>query len=189
MSTSLPLRTEDDIAAFIVSREDLVAPLRAVATLGLLDCWIAAGFLRNAIWDALTGRKTRSEADDIDVVFFDPRQSSSEFDDSIEAKLRRDHPGRAWSVKNQARMHERNGDPPYRDTIDAMTYWPETATAIAARIEDGHVLIAAPHGVADLLDLIVRPTPQMRERMGVYRERLAAKNWRGRWPEIRILER
>jgi len=189
MSNPLRPRTEDDIAAFLGAREDLLAPLRAVATLGLPDCWIAAGFLRNAIWDALTGRETRSEADDIDVAFFDPQQSSSEFDESIEAKLKRDHPGPAWSVKNQARMHKRNGDPPYRNTIDAMRHWPETATAIAARIEGDRVILAAPLGVGDLLGLIVRPTPWMRERMGIYRERLAAKNWRGRWPEIRILER
>lgn len=31
-------------------------------------------------------------------------------------------------VKNQARMHLRNGDRPYQSATDAMRYWPETAT-------------------------------------------------------------
>ena len=52
-------------------------------------------------------------------------------DRAIEAELRALAPGIDWSVKNQARMHLRNGDPPYSGATDAMRHWPETATAIA----------------------------------------------------------
>jgi hypothetical protein len=41
-----------------------------------------------------------------------------------------------WSVKNQARMHERNADRPYRSASDAMMHSPETATAVGARLGD-----------------------------------------------------
>jgi len=40
--------------------------------------------------------------------------------------------------------------PPYWNVFDAVRCWPETATAIAARIEGGRVEILAPHGVGDL---------------------------------------
>lgn len=188
MSSPLRIRNEDDIAAFLASREDLLAALRIVATLGLRDSWIAGGFIRNAVWDALSGRRTRCATDDVDVVYYDPRHKAAEIDAAIEASLSREHPAYAWSVKNQARMHVRNGDPPYRSASDAMAQWPETATAIGAQLDDGRLSIAAPHGVGDLVGLIVRPTPRMRGKMEIYRARLDTKNWRARWPEIRIVD-
>ena len=84
-------------------------------------------------------------------------------------------PGIRWSVKNQARMHRRNGDAPYRDTLDAVAHWAETPTAIAARTIEGRVEVMAPYGVDDLLNLIVRPTPVFGHKMDAYRERIMAK--------------
>lgn len=60
--------------------------LGIVGALGLPDCWIGAGFLRN-----------------------------------------------------QEQMHIRNGDQPYSSALDAMRYWPETATAVATRRMASHL--------------------------------------------------
>ena len=91
-----------------------------------------------------------------------------------------------WSVKNQARMHNRNGDDPYRSATEAMRFWPETATAIAARrSKHGACQIAAPYGVEDLLNLIVRPTPRfMSEKREIYEERIRLKGWLCSWPML-----
>jgi hypothetical protein len=86
-----------------------------------------------------------------------------------------------------SRMHVRNGDPPYRDVFDAVRCWPETATSIAARIERGRVQVLAPHGVGDLVGLIVWPTPTFARRMPDYRERIAKKDWKQRWPNLRFV--
>jgi uncharacterized protein len=63
---------------------------------------------------------------DIDVVYFDAADIDPKRDDVIEAELRVAVPDAPWSVKDQARMHLQNSDPPYADTADAMRYWPET---------------------------------------------------------------
>ena len=42
-------------------------------------------------------------------------------------------------------------------------------------------------GVADLLGLVVRPTPAFRHKMDVYRERVLSKDWPARWPGLTIL--
>ena len=62
-----------------------------------------------------------------------------------------------WSISFPP--YERNGDAPYRKTDDAIRCWPETATAIAARLSGTRVEVLAPHGVHDLVNLIVRPRP------------------------------
>jgi hypothetical protein len=122
----------------------------------------------------------------VDVIFFDPDDIRKEREVEVENRLCEIAPGPGWSAKNQARMHRRNGDAPYRDTFDAVTHWAETATAIAARAIHGRVEVMAPHGIDDLLGLIVRPTPAFRHKMDVYRERVLSKDWPSLWPQLTI---
>jgi hypothetical protein len=182
------MQTTMDVVNFVAAQPVLMAPLRAVATLALPDCWIGGGVIRNAVWDHLHGHPVRIAAGtDVDVVYFDPQSASAERDLQIEWRLSASWPGIPWSVRNQARMHERNGDAPYLSTEDACRRWPETATAIAARLWDGQVQVIAPHGVDDLVRLIVRPTPAFDRKMQVYEARLATKDWSRRWPRLTFL--
>jgi len=188
MSPAPPLRTLTDIQHLLEAHADLYALLSHVESLGLPDGWIGAGFIRNAVWDVLHGRAIDvSRLDDVDVIFFDRNDTRRERESDLEHRLREAAPGTNWSVKNQARMHLGNGDGPYRNALDAVAHWPETATAIAARSAHGRVEMIAPHGVQDLLNLIVRPTPAFAHKMDVYRERVSSKNWPTRWPKLTML--
>lgn len=162
--------------------------LAIVQQLSLPDCWIGAGFVRNAVWDQLHGRPASSIDGDVDVLWFDREQTGPQVDARIEASLRSLDPTIDWSVRNQARMHMRNGDPPYRSTADAMCRWPETATAVAVRrtASDGFE-VSAPLGLADLFGLVLRPTPCFQGRKHhQYLERIEAKGWLSSWPRLRM---
>lgn len=151
--------------------------LGVVRALRLPDCWVGAGFVRNAVWDHLHQRPPAPLDGDVDVIWYDPWQTDPAEDRKHEAALRAAEPSILWSVKNQARMHMRNGDAPYASATEAMRRWPETATAVAVRrsYEDG-CEIAAPFGLDDLLNLILRPTPCFaRERRHIYAERFWTK--------------
>jgi hypothetical protein len=184
------MRDAAGLARFVLSQPTMMTRLSTVASHGPAEAWIGAGFLRNAVWDALTGRDPDTiPAADLDVVFFDAANASSARDAAAEAKLAAAAPGLPWSVTNQARMHDRHGHAPYRDLSDALAHWPETATAIAARLGPGGVEILAPHGLADLLALIARPTPAHRARPAAMLARIAAKGWAARWPALQVLAR
>ena len=161
--------------------------LGVVRALDLPDCWIGAGFVRNAVWDCKHGRAPSSLDGDVDVIWFDPGRTDPAEDEKQEAALRAAEPSVAWSVKNQARMHARNGDAPYASATDAMRYWPETATAVAAnRTRDDRCEISAPLGLADLLGLILRPTPRfIGEKYPIYHRRRRTKDWVRRWPLLK----
>ena len=182
------MRTEIDIAALLRAEPMRWHLLGVVAELRLPDAWIAAGFVRNAVWDALHNRKPQPLDSDVDVIWFDPDCMDHARDREIEEQLQALAPGFVWSVKNQARMHLRNGDPGYRSATDAMCHWPETATAIAARsVSDACCDIAAPLGTDDLLNLIVRPTRRfVQERRGIFDKRVHDKQWLTRWPMLRL---
>ena len=186
------IRNAAGLARFIAARPALLEPLRTVAALGLPDAWIGAGFLRNAVWDALHGLPFGANPpSDVDVVWFGPERATAAEDAAIEARLRSVCPSVPWSVRNQARMAARNNDALYASTLDAMAHWPDTATAVAARLGPaGAVELAAPWGVDDLFAGLVRPTPAFATdpaKREVLAHRIASKGWLRRWPGLRIL--
>ena len=63
-----------------------MACLRAVRVLQLPDWYLAAGFLRNAIWDAVH-QLPQTPLNDIDLVFFDPVDISTERETQLEQQL------------------------------------------------------------------------------------------------------
>jgi hypothetical protein len=163
--------------------------LSVVAALGLPDCWIGAGFVRNAVWDHLHGRTTSPVTGDVDVIWFDRGRTDPSEDRRLEAALRECEPTLEWSVKNQARMHIRNVDAPYLSAVDAMRFWPETATAVGARRTGvAECEIAAPLGLDDLFNLTLRPAGRfVCDKRAIYNERLKAKNWLVDWPLLQAV--
>ncbi len=186
------IRDSAAIRQLIEADQEMMSALGAVAGLRLPDGWIAAGFVRNRVWDVLHDYARPTPLADIDVIYFDPADRTKAAEKAIEAALRSRVAGLPWSVKNQARMAERNGDPPYRSTLDALGHWCETPTAVAVRLgADGQLELAAPLGIQDLLDLIVRPTPYARAHPGklaAYRARMAEKSWPALWPRLTVLD-
>jgi hypothetical protein len=166
-----------------------LALLRQVRDRNLPDCWVAAGFVRNAVWDHLHGFSAPTPLADIDVLWFDPTQASAEADACLEQALRRADNRYDWSVKNQARMHLRNADSAYASSTDAMLYWCETVSAVAARLNAADQLeIAAPFGLDDLFQLLIRPTPRfVDDKQAIYAQRLREKNWSATWPQLRVV--
>lgn len=163
--------------------------LQQVRGLDLPDCWVAAGFVRSAVWDHLHQRSDSPLPEDIDVIWFDRCQPSPARDAELETILRQQDESLRWSVKNQARMHLRNDDAPYASATDAMRHWPETATAVAVRLdEQGALEVAAPLGLEDLFDLVVRPAGRFKgEKQPIYQQRLRDKNWLATWPKLKVL--
>jgi hypothetical protein len=164
--------------------------MRIVRDLGLPDCWIAAGFLRNAIWDSLHGRTPRQAYDDIDVIWFDPDRASAESDAAVEADLTGRDASVRWSVKNQARMHLRNDDAAYDDAAGAMCHWVETTAAVALRIDAAErITFSTPLGTDDLFDMIIRPGPNFRgHKHPIFVARVAEKRWFANWPLLRLAD-
>jgi hypothetical protein len=58
------------IADLIKTDKGRMQILAYAKELGLPDCWVAAGFVRNMVWDYLHGFPS-TPLNDIDVIFFD----------------------------------------------------------------------------------------------------------------------
>lgn len=172
----------------IMNRPQIIHDLQRVRELGLPQACIAAGYVRNRVWDELHEYKDSTPLNDIDVIYYDPKQLDEWIDTQYEKQLRSDQIGRNWQVKNQARMHEYNMDPPYQSVEDAMRYWPETATAVAIRLNDQDELeIIAPFGLSDLFEMNVKKSPYYRN-AALYRQRVFEKEWLDHWPLLLMMD-
>lgn len=162
--------------------------LEVVAALDLPDCWIGAGFVRDAVWDHLHDFGTMGPTGDVDVIWYEAAMMQADVDHQIERQLQSAMPELRWSVKNQARMHLRNGDAPYASVVDAMRHWPETATAVAARLgPSGSIEVSAPYGLDDLFALRLRPTPRfLTDKLPIFMERVSSKCWTARYPRLEL---
>lgn len=180
----------DDLADLVRADPTMMAVLATVRSLDLADGWVTAGFVRNRVWDRLHGFAEPTPLNDIDVIHYDTACLDEVADSRWDAELARRMPGVPWQVKNQARMAERNGDPPYRSIDEALSHWCETPTAIGVRLTaEGRVEVTAPLGLNDLFALVVRPTPFARthpHKLRQYRERMIRKNWPRIWPKVKV---
>jgi hypothetical protein len=130
----------------------------------------------------------------VDVVFFDRGDLSREYDERVTARLRARRPDVPWEAKNQAAVHtwyaaRFGGGPvePFTSVAEAVATWPETATAVAVRLDDrGELDVCAPLGLDDLLGGVWRRNPR-RAGLAQSRERLARHRPGERWPRVTVV--
>ena len=178
---------EECLREIIKADRFIMESLRAVEKLRLEDTWISAGLIRNKVWDTLNNVTT--PINDIDVIYFDSSDTSWETEKSLERKLTTLLPNQPWSVKNQARMHLKSGFAPFSSAYDGVAHFPETPTAVAARIYDGKLEIMAPYGLKDLFEMNVKPTPYYQkdsDYYSIYVERVKRKKWDEIWGNLAV---
>lgn len=183
------IRYEDDLLAIVREDDWMMRILRTAASLELPDWWVCAGFVRSKIWDIQHGYSGRTPLPDVDVVYFDPANPDEAAEKQLEMKLRDLDPSIPWSVKNEARMHLINKMTPFTSSTDAIANFTETATALGLSLHrNGQLLLTAPHGIEDAVNMVLRPTPPYADglpRHDIYQERIAKKKWQQVWPKLR----
>jgi len=181
---------DDKIISIIKEDQWMMEILKAVKSLNLPDWWICAGFVRSKIWDTLHNFDERTPIPDIDVIYFNPTNVDEIEEKRYEKQLKSLIPNIPWSVKNEARMHIKNNISPYSSSVDAISKFPETATALGVKLDrHNNLILTAPCGIEDLVNLKVKPTPffiENIERFDFYKERVSKKNWKFTWHKLII---
>ena len=163
-----------------------MACLRLARELALPDWALAAGFVRNLIWDHLHGSTEPTPLNDLDLIYLDPDDETGSREAGHEIWLKSRLSGR-WQVRNQARMHLRQGLAAFTSSEQALSHWVELPTCIGVRLlPDDSLHWLAPFGFAPGWSLAVQPNARCRQPRAVFDERVASKGWRQIWPRLRI---
>jgi hypothetical protein len=185
----------DELVHLVRSDAWLTRVLATVRASDLPDAWVGAGAVRDLVWGELYGSGFEPHAvRDVDVVYFDPHDLSRDRDDRATAALCAAWPEVPWEARNQAAVHtwyarKFGGDPvpPFASVAEAVATWPETATAVAVRLDAADdIEVCAPLGLTDLLDGVWRVNPR-RVTLSTSLARLARHDPARRWPGVRVV--
>lgn len=186
------IQNEKDIITLIQEDEWMMDLLTCAKSLNLPDWWICAGFVRSKIWDVLHDFYVRTPMPDIDVIYYNQSNVEEKVEKNHEETLKSLLSTVPWSVKNQARMHVANNSSPYSSSVDAIGKFPETATALGVKLDErNNVILTAPRGIQDVVNLIVKPTLyflESKDRMLMYEKRVREKNWQATWNKIEVMD-
>lgn len=152
------------------------------------ELWVGGGFIRNLIWDFIHKYPINTELGDVDIFYFDPKNTDKNIDLQIERNLKSQISNVNWSVKNQARMHSLNDEPKYNTLEEAISKFPETASAIICRLNKyKDIEIIAPYGLEDLFNGVIRATEHFKisqKKIDRYHARYEQKKWTENWPNL-----
>lgn len=187
------LRQLDALRAALRRNELLTEVLTRAAVLDLPGWYLAAGCVVQTVWNVVIGRPPAYGIRDYDLVYFDDRDLSWAAENAAitaGAGVFGDVPA-VVEIRNEARVHlwyeSRFGVPcrPYPSTEAAIDSFEATTCCVGVRQSaGGRWRVYAPHGLADVFNLVVRPNPVLAPRH-VYEAK--ARRWKERWPELVVL--
>ncbi len=142
------------------------------------------------VWNVVTGWPPTEGIKDYDLFYFDDSDLSWEAENEViqagESAFG-DLPV-AVEIRNEARVHlwyeDHFGVPcaPYTSTEAPIDSFAATTCCLGVRLNgEGGWRIYAPHGVADVFNLVVRPNPVLAPR-SVYETK--TRRWLEQWPEL-----
>lgn len=165
---------------------------RAVA-MDLPGWYLVAGCLYQTVWNVVTGQPPEAGILDYDLAYFDGSDLSWDAEDAIIKAGSQVFAGlpAPVQIRNQARVHlwyeQKFGVPcrPHQSTEAAIDTFEATTACLGVRLHsDGRWSIYAPHGLADVFNLIARPNPVLAPRY-VYQAKTT--RWRQQWPRLTVL--
>lgn len=172
----------------------LMRVLTTVRHLDLPDWRLLSGAVYQGVWNDRTGRPVGYGVKDYDIGYFDPDTSWDAEDVFIQRTAAAfDEPLRSLvEVRNQARVHiwfpDHFNEPyePLTHTDEALSRFVAPAFAVGVRLEaDDTITVAAPFGLQDVFDMVIRPNPN-RPRASGWDKVIASA--RARWPELTVAD-
>lgn len=179
--------------AAVSRNETLIRVLEAAARMALPGWYLVAGCLYQTVWNVVTGQPPEAGILDYDLAYFDASDLSWDAEDAIIQAGRTVFGGLTAPVqiRNQARVHlwyeHKFGVPcpPHSSAEAAIDTFEATTACLGVRTQPGgRWRIYAPHGLADVFNLVVRPNPALAPR-DVYQAKTT--RWQRQWPSLTVL--
>jgi len=152
--------------------------------------YLTAGCVFQTVWNVVTDRPPAEGIKDYDLFYFDDADLSWEAEDKVIRAGTFDDLPAPVEIRNEARVHLWYEDhfgvpcPPYPSTEAAIDSFAATTCCLGIRLVGDRWRIYAPHGLADVFNLVVRPNPVLAPQ-AVYETKAA--RWREQWPELTVL--
>lgn len=146
------------------------------------------------IWAHLRGWEYEMNHTEVDVIFYDENEQARPLAWQLADQLKNYFLDIIWDVTNQAFVHEwyrsdqNKRIEPLTSVEQPLSLWPETATALALRLQDDNALeLITPFGLIDLFELKLRWNPNLVS-YAVFDQRILSKHFLQKWPKLSLIE-
>jgi hypothetical protein len=172
--------------------DELYSLMERVSSIGMQNYYFGAGCIAQTVWNYQSGVDLSNGISDIDFVYYDGSDLSSQAENEVKKRLSDVIPPCKVEIdiNNQARVHlwykEHYGYDikPYSSLESAINTWPTTATAVGVRLDNAEIKVYAPFGLNDLFGMIVRANKaQITEE--IYMKKV--HKWSAIWPSLVIV--
>jgi len=179
--------------AALTRNQALAEVLTRAGAWNLPGWYLVAGCLYQTVWNAVTGQPPQAGILDYDLAYFDGSDLSWDAEDAVIRAGGTVFAGlpAPVQIRNQARVHLWYGEkfgvpcPPHESTEAAIDTFEATTACLGVRQRpSGRWSVYAPHGLADVFNLVVRPNPVLAP-AHVYQAKTT--RWRGQWPSLTVL--
>ncbi len=162
-------------------------------------CWVGAGAVMQNVWNCLDDRPWNEGLKDIDILYFDEEDLSSDAEQTRACELQAiydsnpltGHTRFELDVVNVARVHVWYEQifgkriKPYTSVAHSVSSWPTLCSMIAVNREKEEFNIIAPVGLYDMYCGLVRPNKLLITK-DIYIEKVT--RWKHVWPWITVLD-
>jgi uncharacterized protein len=171
----------------------LTEVLARAAVMNLPGWYLVAGCLYQTVWNVVTRQAPEAGILDYDLAYFDSSDLSWEAEDAVIQTGRQVFAGlpAPVQIRNQARVHlwyeQKFGVPcrPHESVEAAIDTFEATTACLGVCLQPGgRWQVYAPHGFADVFNLVVRPNPVLAPRH-VYQ--IKTTRWCQQWPSLTVL--
>ncbi|MBN8648690.1 MAG: nucleotidyltransferase family protein [Caulobacterales bacterium] len=184
---------ESRLIDIIKNSNRIMTILKACRDARLPEWRLVSGAIYGTVFNKLTSRDPDYGIKDYDIAYYDPDNSYQAEDlwiKKIDAALP-ENLRPLVEVRNQARVHlwfeQKFGAPypPLKNTDESLERYLCYAHAVAIRLEnDDTISIAAPFGLDDVFNMVMRPNPNRGQTENRLAKSLSIKE---RWPEVTII--
>jgi len=158
----------------------------------LNNAYVCAGCIFQTVWNYLSGFDVNHGINDIDIIYFDGSDLSSEAENEIIHKINGFYSGIGYKldINNEARVHlwyEKEFGfkiPPYSSSEHAINTWMSTS-AIGVTYNENKLQVYAPYGLNDMYGKIIRPNKLL---LTKEQYEYKAKKWQSTWTDVTILD-
>ncbi|OTG62658.1 nucleotidyltransferase family protein [Acinetobacter silvestris] len=187
-----PQKINENLERIIRSHTELLEILEYLSEIQP-QAYVCAGIIRNLVWSYLHGQNYVLKRTEVDVIFYDADDLNQVHAQYLSQQLSQRFPKIEWDVTNQAFVHQwyrlESGEciEPLHSIVEALSLWPETATAIAVHLlKNGHLDVIAPFGLTDLFGLKLRWNNALVSHE-IFMQRVNSKKFLERWSNLKLI--
>lgn len=186
----------EEFISILKRNADLMMVLDYISELGLSNFYIIAGSLSQSIWNYIDNSDFNYKIKDIDIIYFDSKNTSREYEDSLEKIIMEYFKGHninyQFDLHNEARMHlwkkdnENQSIDKYENCEEVINYMLATVQAVGITKRDGEIRVYAPYGLGDIFSKIIRPIKHKYNTKGLYEKKV--NSWCKRFENLNIID-